>query len=150
LSKPVFPVLMVGFMIAACAVAVDPTGDVRVEADQFVQWDAQLQGQGTFTEVRGTARANSGFGQTGVAVSIAGAPAGGTHPWHIHQGTCASGGPIVGAPDAYPSLRPGTDGRADGAARISAALAHDREYHVNIHASPADLGTIVACGELRR
>jgi hypothetical protein len=150
MPKSVLCAVLILVVLPACAVAVDPTGDVRVEADQFVRWDAQLEGQAGFEEVRGTARANSGFGQTGVAVSIAGAPAGGTHPWHIHRGTCATGGPIVGAADAYPALRPGTDGRADGAARISVSLDHDQEYHVNVHASPNDLGTIVACGELRR
>ncbi len=120
-----------------------------LETDAFQEWDAVLEANPGFA-VRGSARANSGFGQTATAVSIAGAPDRGVHPWHIHAGSCGSDGPIVGDAGAYPALSVGSDGTADESAQLDVELMSDADYYVNIHASPNDLGTIVACGRLFR
>lgn len=99
--------------------------------------------------VVGAAAARTGWGQTGVSVAIAGAEDGAQHPWHVHSGTCGSGGPIVGSATAYPVLSVGGNGRATAQATLALELMPAESYYVNIHQSPTDLGTIVACGALR-
>ena len=71
-------------------------------------------------------------------------------PWHVHFGTCATGGDIVGADLAYPRLAIGTDGSATAMARVEATLEPGASYHVNIHFSDEQLENIIACGDLVR
>lgn len=84
------------------------------------------------------------------SVTLTQGEAGSEYPWHIHEGTCDSGaqGPIVGDASAYTPLRPDETGQARATAELSVPLSAMGSYYVNVHASPDDLGTIVACGEL--
>lgn len=131
--------------LGACAVH---DGDVDPVTDLMGDWRGQLQEQND-TRIRGAVEARSAVATTGVAVSIAGAESGARHPWHIHRGTCGSGGPIVGDANAYPVLSVGVNGTASASANLNVALSEDGRYYVNIHRSPQDLGTIVSCGALR-
>ncbi len=145
--------------VAACAPAATmeaetPVGDAQVNAGMTgpMMWSTTLQGQPGYEQVSGGAQAQSSAGGTGVSVSFAGMAMPGmthTHPWHIHAGTCGSGGPIVGDPSAYPALQTAADGRATATATIQPMLEMGQSYYVNIHESPSELGTIVACGELQ-
>ena len=142
--------LVVGVLaLAGCATSGEGDMDTGMMADT---WTAELS-ERNGTGVMGSARASSVWiaghdGTTGVSVTVGRAPSGGTHPWHIHRGTCGSGGPIVGDAGAYPALRPGADGNASATANLMVGLDPAQDYYVNVHASPSDLGTIVACGEL--
>lgn len=118
--------------------------------DDIRRWEADLEGTPAFADVTGTALASTGESRTNVTVTIAGAPVGGEHPWHIHTGTCATGGPILGNPAAYPFLVPTAGGQDTRSATIDEVLLSVQSYHVNVHASPTDLDTIVACGDLVR
>ena len=102
------------------------------------------------TRVGGTVMVMPGAGgQTTATVTLTGAPANGTHPWHVHSGTCAEKGPIVGPPAAYTPLA--TD--ATGAARLEATLPFatptSGSYSVNVHMSSAQMGMIVGCADLK-
>lgn len=55
-----------------------------------------------------------------------------------------------GGPDEYPPLSPGPDGKGTVTATFEASLDPEAVYHVNIHRSEEEIGTIVACGELVR
>ena len=117
-------------------------------------WTATLRPQAGAT-VAGTARAQVLREQTTVTIQLQNATAGAMHPWHVHEGACGSGGPIVGAPTAYSPLQVGAkplqvgaNGQAQGNATLALTLNEARAYHVNVHASPSDLATIVACGDL--
>lgn len=114
------------------------------------RWTATLEPRGG-TNVTGTANvmAGTGAGTTMAEVTLNGAPANGVHPWHIHAGTCASGGDIVGPPADYPPLNADANGTATASATVNVAAPTTGEYHINVHMSPTDLGTIVACGDLR-
>jgi hypothetical protein len=80
---------------------------------------------------------------------LTGLPPGGPYPWHVHDGTCETGGPIVGDATAYAPLMVGADGRAEATARLlGLKLNEAKKYHINVHRSPTDLATIIACGEL--
>jgi hypothetical protein len=133
--------IVLAAVAAATACATVPIYEPR-------EWNATLQPRGD-SEVRATARAATGPGQTAVAINLIGGATGGTHPWHIHRGTCETGGPIVGDANAYPPLRPNTAGAATATAHIGVQLVPGENYHINVHRSPQALNQIVACGNLR-
>ena len=98
--------------------------------------------------VTGTAKGTTAHDMSHITVSITGGTPGSTYPWHIHEGKCSdSGAPIVGPATAYPPLMVGSDGTATVTADIPVELNEAKNYIVNIHASPTNLGTIVACGD---
>ena len=150
--------IITGFLIACVAAAcvratTNPaTGTVDVDVEsptkQGEDWKGTLRGQDTYTNVSGEATALVYEGETQSTVNISGAMPGATHPWHIHEGDCGSGGPIVGSPSAYPPLVVGNDGTARASARITVQLNEAKHYFVNVHASPTNLATIVACGAI--
>lgn len=81
---------------------------------------------------------------TVVVISVKGTQPGNVHPAHFHAGDVGSNGPIV---------VPLKD--VDGATGLSITVLDtpydgivDGDHYVNLHASPADLGTIVASGEV--
>jgi hypothetical protein len=86
--------------------------------------------------------------QTQAHVSIDNAPPGGRHPWHVHRGKCGLDQGIFGPPDAYPLLKVGGNGHAEADADLPVAMPREGQYFVNVHASPTNMGTIVACGNM--
>lgn len=135
-------------LVAALGACAIHDGDVDPVTDLIGDWSGELREQSD-TRIRGAVRAQSAVATTGVSLSIAGAQSGARHPWHIHRGTCGSGGPIVGDASAYPVLAVGGNGQASASANLNVALNEDGSYYVNVHRSPSDLGTIVSCGALR-
>lgn len=137
--------------LAACSGNPDPD-DVGDPDTGATDWSVQLESRAG-TDVRGSATVQSvvleDVAATTVAtVRITGSTVGSRHPWHVHSGTCATGGPIMGDASEYPVLDVGADGEASEDADLGIGLDEDANYHVNIHRSPSDLGTIIACGNL--
>lgn len=133
-------------------VETDPASgrvDVDVERpNQREGWSATLSPVGG-SGVSGTASASEMGDATHATITIRGARAGGTHPWHIHEGTCGdANAPVVGPASAYPPLTVGSGGTATAQAHVPVELNEAKNYIVNVHASPTNLGTIVACGDL--
>jgi hypothetical protein len=82
-------------------------------------------------------------------LSIKGAKANDSLPWHVHSGTCGSANaPIVGSGSDYSPVVVGADGEGSAHAKISTRLDPNGQYIVNVHKSPTDL-TVVSCGALR-
>jgi hypothetical protein len=131
-------------ILAACASS--PEDDKDVVSNRVGDWETSLSATAG-SNVRGTAKAQSVGVGTGVSISIEGAAASAQHPWHVHTGTCATGGGIVGSANAYPVLTAGMGGAASANASIGVALREDERYHVNVHRSPTDL-TVISCGDL--
>lgn len=86
------------------------------------------------------------FGEnlTAVVIAVRGTPAGGAHPAHLHAGDCDSDGGIV---------VPLSD--VDGDSGLGVTLISTPyddvvggDLYLNIHASSAELGTVVACGDV--
>lgn len=71
-----------------------------------------------------------------------------THPWHIHAGTCGSDGGIVGPETAYKPLTVDAQGNAEVTITLPFSTPTQGDYFVNVHKSPTELGTIIACGSL--
>jgi hypothetical protein len=86
--------------------------------------------------------------RTRAGVTLANATPGGEHPWHVHVGRCGSNGSIVGDASEYRPLKVGGNGRAEATATLDIPLPRSGEFYVNVHASAANLGTIIACGNL--
>jgi hypothetical protein len=150
-------------VLAACVVAGsagcvrvhrDPaTGNADVDVESPLKtgegWKGTVTGRGSWTGASGTATAKVEGDNTLATLVLTGLPQGGPYPWHIHDGTCETGGPIVGDATAYPPLTVGADGRAEANARLfNLKLNEAKKYHVNVHRSSTDLATIIACGPL--
>ena len=132
-------------------VETDPqTGrtDVDVQAPNVAEgWSGTLAAVGT-SGITGTANGTTPGNMTHVTVHIMGGQPGATHPWHIHDGKCTDASPpVVGAASAYPPLVVGPDGRATASAHVAAELNEAKNYVINVHHSPTNLATIVACGD---
>lgn len=149
------PLAVALLLSAACTKAVkvetDPkTGrtDVDVQTPGAPQiWKGTLSAVGG-SSVSGTASGSTANDMSNVTVNVVGATPGSTLPWHVHDGKCGdANAAIVGNVSAYPPLKVGSDGRATGTAHIMVKLNEARNYIINVHASPTNLATIVACGD---
>lgn len=146
--------LFVACVAAGCVrTARNPaTGKVDVDVESPTKkgedWKTTLAGQGQYTYVTGSAQAKVAEGMTTVTIRVSGHEPSGSHPWHIHEGKCGSGGAIIGDPNAYAPLVFGNDRTAQGSAKLSVRLDEAHDYHVNVHRSPSDMATIIACGNL--
>lgn len=104
------------------------------------------------TQVRGTgwmgAADQDEPDRTRAQVSIMNAVPGGEHPWHVHVGRCGNDQGIFGPPEAYDPLSVGGNGQAESTAELPVAVPTSGQYFINVHASPNNMGTIVACGNL--
>lgn len=118
-------------------------------------WTATLSAPSTYAgdeHVFGSATVKpdkNGKGFT-AEVNIAGATPKSTHPWHVHKGTCGNDQGVVGGGSSYSPIKVGDDGKGKSSATVSAPLDPNGSYMVNIHASPTDMKTIVACGPLTK
>lgn len=137
-----FSLILAGCAITAFAQA--GAGPITDLADWTASFDSEVH-----PGMHGELVARDAADQTEVTLKLTGAPAGATLPWHIHEGRCGPG-PIVGGADSYTPLAPAADSSATGTATLALVLDETKEYHVNVHASPTEMGTIVACGDLTR
>ncbi len=103
------------------------------------------------TEVRGTGwmvAADQDSDETRAQVTIMNAVPGGEHPWHVHVGRCGNDQGIFGPPEAYDPLSVGGNGQAESTAELPVPVPTSGQYFIDVHASPNNMGTIVACGNL--
>jgi len=116
---------------------------------RHIAWDGVVLGLGG-SKIRGDVEMVAGkvAGTTAVEVTYAGDAAGAVRPWHVHVGSCAKGGPVLGAASAYPTLRVDGKGAATGKATLRLVLPDSGSFYVNIHESAAAMTKIVACGDL--
>ena len=125
------------------------TGDVALGS----RWSASLTTPSNLAgalALRGTAWMAPGRngGSTRAYVSVSNAPPGGVYPWHVHRGQCGNDEGVLGPADAYKPLRIDGDGKAAADVSIPVETPTSGDYFVNVHASPDNMGTIVACGNL--
>ena len=130
--------------------AMPTISDTAAVGAMKTRWTTTLEPKGA-SQVRGTASVTAGAtaGTMTAEVAISGGTKNGTHPWHVHVGTCAAGGDIAGPAADYPPLKADDNGSASATSTVHIAAPTSGEYHVNIHLSPAAMGTIVSCGDLK-
>ncbi|HEX6815122.1 MAG TPA: hypothetical protein VF102_05570 [Gemmatimonadaceae bacterium] len=142
-----------GTVITHRGVEASPVSPRVTNADSG--WTATLSAPSSYAgdeHVFGSATVSpdkSGKGFT-AKVNIAGATPKSTHPWHVHKGTCGNDQGVVGGGSSYTPITVGDDGKGTSSAKVSAPLDPGGSYMVNIHASPTDMKTIVACGPLTK
>ena len=143
--------LALAALTVACGPSTSTGGSVPapISASRAsANWMATLTPVGAST-VRGMAMVHTMGNQQTVEMQISGGTAAGVYPWHIHTGSCADGmGAIVGPAQLYTALGAGNDGSASLTTTLPVVLDANSRYHVNVHASPSDMGTIVSCGDL--
>lgn len=141
------------FAFAGCVRthANEATGAVDVDIESPTKkgedWNGSLQARGG-SAITGSFKAYVEGGKTTISINLANAMAGQRLPWHIHEGTCTQDMGIVGDPSAYAPIVVGNDGTATANATLTISLDEAKDYFVNIHASPTNMQTIVACGDL--
>jgi uncharacterized surface protein with fasciclin (FAS1) repeats len=79
-----------------------------------------------------------------VTVLLQGTPAGGVHPMHFHAGNCDSNGDVV----VPLNNLDGTTGTSRTVVNVPYGAIVGGDHYLNVHLSPDDMGTIVACGEV--
>lgn len=134
--------------MALCACGDDDDDDAPQDLQQ---WSTSLVGQGVYTDISGRSTVRQALDEDGFSatIDVEGDVPGARRPWHVHFGTCATGGDIVGDPASYPVLAIAQNGRADATANVDGVqLISGEPYHVNVHLSPDELETIIACGDL--
>lgn len=127
----------------------DDPAEPDPDPDEF-EWITVLQGLEGWENLSGEAEVVwvDGESQFAATASVAGDEAGAVRPWHVHHNTCAGGGGIVGTDGDYPRLTIGQGGTATAAATVPVPMDVTGSFHVNIHLSEAEMGTIIACGDL--
>ena len=139
------------FAVAACGPS---TSTVRSTPAPISAARASANWMATLTpvaaaSVRGMAMVHTMGDRQTVEIQISGGAPAAVYPWHIHTGSCSDGmTPIVGGAQLYTPLGTSNDGSASLTADLPVTLAADQRYHVNVHASPTDMATIVSCGDL--
>jgi hypothetical protein len=146
--------LLASLTASACgggkAVEIDP-GQQMVGS----RWNATLATPASLagaSQVRGSgwmgADDEDDSARTRAFASISNAVPGGRHPWHVHVGQCGNDQGILGAADAYPLLEVKGNGLAEETAELNIPVPTSGQYFINVHASPNNMGTIIACGNL--
>lgn len=155
--------MLVRSIVAAAAVALLAAGSstsspalaatrsaLGVTADTGMSYAATLAAPAGYSgseKVTGTATVTPEGKGFKVDVSIEGAAPNSTHPWHVHTGTCDKSDGVVGSGSDYKPIQVDAQGKGSATATVSVPLP-DGGTVVNVHESPANMKTIVACGAL--
>ncbi|AMW04776.1 hypothetical protein [Gemmatimonas phototrophica] len=140
--------LTITLIAASTASLIAATPYVRLSQ---ANWVAALTGKdGRKVTGKATAAPTADGTGTVVTVSFEGDTPGATRPWHVHTGSCAKSGGVVGGGRVYTPLAVDAKGQASGKATLAVPLADTTTYYVNIHDSAAAMGIIVACGDLAK
>ena len=113
-------------------------------------WNGELRSEGGSSVTGTVAIAPAATaGSSPVTINLTGATPNGTLPWHVHTGSCAEKGAIVGSPAAYTPITADATGAARAEVTLPFGAPGTGSYSVNVHMSPTQMGMIVACAELR-
>jgi hypothetical protein len=114
------------------------------------RWSVSFEGTGEWEDVSAMSYVQWAAGASSFTANlrVSGDESEAVRPWHVHQGTCAQGGEVVGGGAHYPALNMDSGGSAEATAVVATALDPAARYHVNVHRSPSEMNTIVACGDL--
>jgi len=116
------------------------------------RWNATLAtpaGLAGAVQIHGTGYiARDPSGSSKAVIHVSNATAGGVHPWSVRVGLCGSDNPVFGDLSAYPNLKIDKDGAAQGGALLSVPYPTSGSYSLEVRASPTNMGTVIACGNL--
>ena len=112
-------------------------------------WSGMVMGKDG-SKIHGTASMKGGKNNTTkIAVKLTGDTPSTTRPWHVHVGSCTKAGSPLGGGSPYSPMVGNAKGTAQAKATLAMPLPDTGSYYVNIHESSANMGKIVACGDLK-
>jgi hypothetical protein len=117
------------------------------------RWNAALAspaGLAGAVQIHGTGYvARDPSGSSKAVIHISNATAGGVHPWSVRAGLCGDpNNPVFGDLSAYQNLKIDKDGTAQSGALLSVPFPTSGSYSLEVRASPSNMGTVIACGNL--
>jgi hypothetical protein len=116
------------------------------------RWNATLASPSDLAgavQIHGTGYlARDASGSAKAVIHVSNATAGGVHPWSVRVGQCGTDNPVLGDLSAYPNLKVDKDGTAQGGAMLSVPFPTSGSYSLEVRASPSNMGTVIACGNL--
>ena len=117
---------------------------------RHMEYDAKIMGKDG-SKITGTAVMKSTADDKGTEIDLKlmGVEASGTHPWHVHTGSCAKSGGVWGGGANYKPIVADAKGAGESKATIAMAVPDTGSYYVNIHESSTNMAKIVACGDLK-
>lgn len=132
---------------ALAALAIASTAAVAM-SPFHLEWEGKIVGKDG-SKITGEAVMKEGADDksTVVELMLMGDDNGATRPWHVHVGSCAKGGGVFGGGKSYTPVAT-SGGHGMSKATLPVALPDTGSYYVNIHESAANMGKIVACGDL--
>lgn len=135
---------MVKTLVAAVLAGAYVLGRSAGEEQGSGKWRALLEPVGGAT-VRGGAMVEAkGEQSTRFTITIRNAPPGNTLAWHMHSGTCAAPGAVIGS--GYTELRSGPGGTAEAAVTLSVAPPAGGSFVIQVH---GQTGAPISCGDLK-
>jgi|RhiMetdeSRZDD1v2_1073273.scaffolds.fasta_scaffold2146660_1 hypothetical protein len=146
-------IMMAAFAVVGCVRTHrnEATGAVDVDIESPTKkgedWSGSLSPR-SGSAITGSFKALVADGKTTISVNLANAMAGQRLPWHVHKGSCDNDMGIVGSASQYPVIVVANDGTASSNTVLGVSLDEAENYFVNVHASPTNMQTIVACGDL--
>ena len=134
--------------LVAAAALLAVSSSVAFAALRHMEYTVTIAGKDG-AAVHGTGTAKSEDKTTEVEIKLMGDAEGSVRPWHIHIGSCAAAGGVFGGARSYTPIT--IDAKGNGMAKVSvpASLPDTGHFYVNIHESSANMGKIVACGDLK-
>ena len=137
---------------AACNPFHKPANKITVQDIPVGErWNASLatpSGLQGAVQVHGTGYLARDPGGSKAVIHISNATPGGVHPWSSRTGLCGADNPVFGDASAYPNLKVDKDGTAQTSANLSAPFPTSGDYSLEVRASPTNMGTVIACGNL--
>jgi len=115
------------------------------------RWNAALatpSGLQGAVQVRGTGYLARDPGGSKAVIHVSNATPGGVHPWSVRVGHCGGENEVFADPSAYRNLKIDKDGTAQTSANLSAPFPTSGDYSLEVRASPTNMGTVIACGNL--
>jgi hypothetical protein len=115
------------------------------------RWNATLatpSGLAGAVQVRGTGYLARDPNGSKAVIHVSNATPGGVHPWSVRAGHCGTENPAFGDASAYPNLKVDKDGTAQTSATLSVPFPTSGQYSLEVRASPTNMGTVIACGNL--
>ncbi len=135
--------------IASATVLVALSSSLAYGLVTRASWSGMVMGKdGSAIHGNATMVSGADANTTVVDVSLTGDVASTTRPWHVHIGSCAKGGGVLGGGRAYTPLAGDAKGASSSKATLAIAVPDTGSYYVNVHESSANMGKIVACGDL--
>lgn len=115
------------------------------------RWNATLatpSGLQGAVQVRGTGYLARDPGGSKAVIHVSNATPGGVHPWSVRAGHCGGENEVFGDASAYRNLKIDKDGTAQTSANLSAPFPTSGDFSLEVRASPTNMGTVIACGNL--